>query len=169
MRKDQVDSILGKSIERGAEGNNVPEKGVIFFDFRFFVRGAGLAEEQMGFLVAAKIIFENRGQAELAAVVGKQEGGDVAEVEMGGIQICFQVLELAGCFSCRLVFKQQTDHEVAVHKMDGQDHLPADPPDDGVELNKRQIRIVLLHRHSWISTRSSSVMCLFFFSLVLIV
>ena len=57
VRENQIHRVLSEIVKGTSAGNDVSKKRMIVFYMRFSVRSVGIAEEDEGFLIAAKIIF----------------------------------------------------------------------------------------------------------------
>ena len=74
VRKNEIDSFLRKRIEGRAGRDDVPEKGVILFYMCLLIRSIGITEKHVSFQIGSHIVFKGRNQAELTAIIRKDNG-----------------------------------------------------------------------------------------------
>ena len=77
VRKNEIDSFLRKRIEGRAGRDDIPEKGVILLYMCLLIRSIGITEKHVSFQIASGIVFKGRNQAELTAIVCKDNGDDL--------------------------------------------------------------------------------------------
>ena len=65
VRENQVHRVLSEIVKGTSAGNDASEKRTVIFHVRFPVRIVGIAEEDEGFLVVAKIILKGGSTADL--------------------------------------------------------------------------------------------------------
>ena len=81
VRENQIHRVLSKIVKGTSAGNNAPEKRMVVFHVRLLVGSVGIAEEDGGFLVSAKIILKSGNTAEFAAVIRQQHRKHFAEAK----------------------------------------------------------------------------------------
>ena len=103
MRKDQVDGILCKRIERSAFGNNIPKKRVIMFHMRLLPWTIRITEKHRGLFCACQIILKSKYIGEFPAVISKKDGKKLRKVKPRIGKCLFQGTDFGGSFGGALM------------------------------------------------------------------
>ena len=73
MGKDEVDILLGETVEGSTFRNDIPEEGVVLFHSGFLGRTVGITEEKLGFPGTVRSVHEGMDIGELAAVIRQDQ------------------------------------------------------------------------------------------------
>lgn len=146
VRENNIKVVLGKIVKRRSFGYYVPKAGVIFLDMRLLAGLIGVAKEQQGFAVIFGVVLNGKDVSKFAAVIGDDNGENIAERLARLTQPRFEVVNFVGNFHRGFVIEQEAEHKITGNKVERKHGFAAYSSDEGIHFPPRDKVVVLLMR-----------------------